>query len=75
MEQIIKIDANQGTFDLVNKNTIDIDIPQGLGNVNLSESYLSIRTKVTGVEANQRAAGGGLLMRLLIVVWLGLEHL
>ncbi len=61
MEQIIKIDANQGTFDLVNKNTIDIDIPQGLGNVNLSESYVSIRTKVTGVEANQRAAGGGVV--------------
>lgn len=61
MEQIIKIDANQGTFDLVNKNTIDIDIPQNLGNVNLSESYLSIRTKVTGVVANQRAAGGGIV--------------
>ena len=61
MEQIIKIDANQGTFDLVNKNTIDIDIPQGLGNVNLSESYLSIRTKVTGVETDQRAAGGGVV--------------
>jgi len=29
--------------------------------VNLSESYVSIRTKVTGVEANQRAAGGGVV--------------
>jgi len=62
MEQIIKIDANQGTFDTVNKNTIDIDIPANLGpNVNLSESYISIRTKVTGVETNQRPAGGGVV--------------
>ena len=61
MEQIIKIDANQGTFDLFNKNTIDIDIPQNLGNLNLSESYISIRTKVTGVELDQRPAGGGVV--------------
>ena len=46
MDQIIKIDANQGTFDTSgNKSTIDIDIPAGLGNIDLSKSYVNIRTK------------------------------
>ena len=53
MDQIIKIDANQGTFDTSgNKSTIDIDIPAGLGNLDLSKSYVNIRTKCSIDIAN-----------------------
>lgn len=53
MDQIIKIDANQGTFDTSgNKSIIDIDIPAGLGNLDLSKSYVNIRTKCSIDIAN-----------------------
>ncbi len=53
MDQIIKVDANQGTFDTSgNKNIIDIDIPAGLGNLDLSKSYVNIRTKLSLTTAN-----------------------
>ena len=45
MNSVVKIDSVQGTFDLTSaKSNVDIDIPSGIGNVDLSQSYVSINT-------------------------------
>ena len=60
MNSVIKIDSNQGTFDLTSaKSNVDIDIPANIGNVDLSQSYVSINTRTVAQVTNQKAAGGG----------------
>ena len=56
MNSIVKIDSVQGTFDLTSaKSNVDIDIPSGIGNVDLSQSYVSINTLTVAQVANQKA--------------------
>ena len=56
MNSVVKIDSVQGTFDLTSaKSNVDIDIPANLGNVDLSESYVSIRTLTVAQVTNQKA--------------------
>ena len=44
--RIIKIDANQGSFDTTgSKSNVDIDIPGGIGNINLSESGVLVTVR------------------------------
>ncbi len=57
MDQIVKIQSNQTSFDQSGtKNNVDFDIPPGLGNLNLANSYVSIVLKpevtVTGGTAD-----------------------
>ncbi len=57
MDQIVKIQSNQTSFDQSGtKNNVDFDIPPGLGNLNLANSYVSIvlkpEVKVTGGTAD-----------------------
>jgi len=60
MNSIIRFSSNQGTFDLTSaKSVVDIDIPANIGNVDLSESYVSIITNTDLVVAVERAAKGG----------------
>lgn len=56
MNSVIKIDSNQGTFDLTSaKSNVDIDIPANIGNVDLSQSYVSINTRTVAQVTNQKA--------------------
>lgn len=56
MNSVVKIDSVQGTFDLTSaKSNVDIDIPAGIGNVDLSQSYVSINTLTVAQVANQKA--------------------
>ncbi len=44
MDEILRIDANQGSFDTSGSKSIaDIDIPSGMGSLDLSKSYISVR--------------------------------
>jgi hypothetical protein len=46
MDNLIKIQAEQGSFDTSgNKNLIDIHIPANIGVINLKDSYININTK------------------------------
>ena len=59
MNSVIKIDSNQGTFDLTSaKSNVDLDIPAGIGNIDLSNSYVSINTS-TVVEVTGQASAAG----------------
>jgi len=56
MNSIVKIDSVQGTFDLTSaKSNVDIDIAAGIGNVDLSQSYVSINTLTVAQVTNQKA--------------------
>lgn len=60
MNSVVKIDSVQGTFDLTSaKSNVDIDIPSGIGNVDLSQSYVSINTRTVVEVANQKAGLSG----------------
>lgn len=57
MDQVVKIQSNQTSFDQSGtKNNVDFDIPTGLGNLNLANSYVSFVIKpevtVTGGTAD-----------------------
>lgn len=44
MDEVLRIDANQGSFDTSGSKSIaDIDIPSGMGSLDLSKSYISVR--------------------------------
>lgn len=44
MDEVIRLDSNQGTYDTSgNKSIVDIDIPSGMGVLDLSRSYVSVR--------------------------------
>lgn len=54
MDEVLRIDANQGSFDTSGSKSIaDIDIPSGMGSLDLSQSYISVR-----VIANQGTVQG-----------------
>lgn len=44
MDEVIRLDSNQGSYDTTgNKSIVDIDIPSGMGVLDLSRSYVSVR--------------------------------
>lgn len=44
MDEVLRLDANQGSFDTSGSKSIaDIDIPSGMGSLDLSKSYISVR--------------------------------
>ena len=60
MNSVIKIDSVQGTFDLTSaKSNVDIDIPSNIGNIDLSQSYVSINTLTVAQVTNQKPGLSG----------------
>ena len=55
MDQYIKIDANQSSFNLTDKNLVDFDLPQGAV-YDLSKSYVAVRVAHTA-ELTANSAG------------------
>ena len=58
MDRVVKVDANQASFDLVNKTIADFDVPQ-LGTINLADSYVSIRTTASASDSGDSGTGAG----------------
>ena len=59
MDEVIRLDSNQGTYDTTgNKSIVDIDIPSGMGVLDLSRSYVSVRV-ICNAGVLKDAAGTG----------------
>lgn len=67
MDEVIRLDSNQGSYDTSgNKSIVDIDIPSGMGVLDLSRSYVSVRVisdagVVKNTANNGNAAVGSVL--------------
>ena len=59
MDEVIRLDSNQGSYDTSgNKSIVDIDIPSGMGVLDLSRSYVSVRV-ICNAGVLKDAAGTG----------------
>ena len=59
MDEVIRLDSNQGSYDTSgNKSIVDIDIPSGMGVLDLSRSYVSVRV-ISDAGVVKDAAGTG----------------